>query len=250
MTKLSVVIPCFNLGAFLDEAIDSVLVQNFPECEIIVVDDGSNDPATCRHLDGFAPPGTVLIRTDNRGVAAARNAGIAAASGKYILPLDADDRIAPGYLARAVSILDRNQQIGIVYCNAELFGELQGEWLVPEFSLPHMLLDNLIFSAAMFRRCDWETVGGYDETMRIGWEDWDFWLRLLEQGKEVYRLPEVYFHYRIRKGSRERSLGLLEKIRLMAGLLTRHRRLYAQQARALATILLTGTRKRPGLIRV
>jgi glycosyltransferase involved in cell wall biosynthesis len=247
--KVSVVIPCYNQGAFLEEAVASVLRQTFSDVEIIVVDDGSTDPVTCALLADYRRPRTRVIRTDNRGVSAARNRGIREAAGEYILPLDADDRIGERYLEQAVAVLDRQPAVGIVYCGVELFGEASGEWHLPEFSLPHQLLDNLIFSAALFRRVDWQRAGGYDEGMRDGWEDWGYWLRLLALGKGVCRLPEILFFYRIRRDSRDRSLGLLRKLRLMLRLVVRHRGLYLRHALAVAGILLGGTRRRPASIK-
>ena len=249
MPKISVVIPCYNHGAYLDEAVASVLAQTCPDFEIIIVDDGSPELATRDLLAGYARPHTRVLRMAHAGVAAARNHGIAQARGDYVLPLDADDRIAPAYLEQAAAVLDRHPEVGIVYCRAELFGALQGEWLTPDFSLPHMLLDNLIFSAALFRRDDWLKVGGYADRMRMGWEDWDFWLRLLEQRRQTVRLSEVLFSYRIRKGSRERSLGLLKKVCLMLNLIARHPRLYVVHFWALLCILLTGSRRRPAEIK-
>jgi len=95
MALVSVIIPCYNQGQYLTESIGSVLASDHQKIEIIVVDDGSTDPETCRILGGLDYPKTRLIRRENGGLAAARNSGIAAAQGRYILPLDADDRIGP-----------------------------------------------------------------------------------------------------------------------------------------------------------
>jgi glycosyltransferase involved in cell wall biosynthesis len=233
----------------LDEAVVSVLDQTFTDFEILVVNDGSTDPATRELLADYRRPRTRVIHTVNRGVAAARNRGISEAIGEYILPLDADDRIGPDYMRQAVEVLDARANSGIVYCGAELFGELNGRWQLPEFSSPHQLLDNLIFSAAFFRRADWQAVDGYAE-MLAGWEDWDFWNCLLGLGREVVRLPGTQFFYRILRGSRERSLGRLAKCSLVLGMLCRHRQLYRHHVGDILRILLAGDRQRPGLIKV
>jgi GT2 family glycosyltransferase len=183
-------------------------------------------------------------------VSAARIFGIAQAYGEYVLPLDADDRIGPNYLRQALEILDEQAEVGIVYCGAELLGELNGHWMLPEFSLSHQLLDNLIFSAALFRRADWQTVGGYAEGMQAGWEDWDFWNRLLGLGREVVKLPGVQFYYCIRRDSRERSLSPMAKSRLLLKMLSRHRKLYWRHAIDIVKILRAGERRRPGSIKV
>jgi glycosyltransferase involved in cell wall biosynthesis len=250
MPRVSVVIPCYNLGAYLDETVASVLGQTFTDFEILVVNDGSNDPATCALLADYRRPRTRVIHIANRGVAAARNCGISEAVGEYILPLDADDRIGSTYLEKAVAVLERQPEVGIVYCGVELFGEASGEWALPAFSLPHQLLDNQIFSAAVYRRETWRHVGGYSDRMRHGWEDWDFWLCVLGEGKIPFQLDETLFYYRIRRGSRERSIGLLMKAYLMSRLFFAHRRLYLEYAGELLCILRGADRRRPAAIKM
>lgn len=245
MPKVSVIIPCYNLGVFLDEAIASVWEQTFADYEIIVVDDGSDDLLTQAKLAELKTSGIQIIKTDNQGVSAARNCGIVEAHGEYILPLDADDRIAASYLQQAVEVLDTRKDVGIVYCEAYLFGALNGPWEIPEFSLIHQLLDNVIFSAALFRREDWEKVGGYDEKMYSGWEDWDYWLRLLKMGVQVVRLPEPLFYYRIRQNSRDRSLSLRGKLLLLFRIIGNHWTLYCRHSIKLIMILLLSSRRSP-----
>ncbi|RMF44783.1 MAG: glycosyltransferase family 2 protein [Deltaproteobacteria bacterium] len=247
---LSIVIPCFNLGTYLPEAVASVRAQTFRDFELIIVDDGSDDPQTLAVLADMEEGGARVLRTGNCGVAAARNHGIASASGRYVLPLDADDRIAPDYAERAVALLEEDDRIGIVYGGVQLFGEVNREWELPEFSLPHQLLDNLIYSAGFFRREDWQRAGGYSSDMDLGWEDWDFWLRLLSLGRQVRRLPGITFYYRIRARSRERSLTLVQKARLMARLALRNPRLYLRYLPRLVWIVCAGQRRRPGRIMV
>lgn len=198
MPKVSVIIPCFNLGKYIQEAIDSIFAQTFQDFEIIVVNDGSTDAETNLILDSLNESRIEVITTDNQGLSNARNNGIARAAGDYILPLDADDKVASTYLGRAVKILDQNENIGIVYCQAEFFGEENFKWDLPEYELSRILIDNLIFACAFFRREDWKLIGGYKPTMIYGWEDYDFWLSIIELKREVYRIPEYLFYYRKR----------------------------------------------------
>lgn len=199
--KVSVIIPCFNLGRFIGEAIDSVTSQTFQDFEIIIINDGSTDSETNEILKSINSPKIKLVTTDNQGLVAARNTGISEALGEYILPLDADDKIASTYLEKAVAVLDQNKEIGIVYCEAEFFGAEEFKWDLPEFELSRMLIDNLIFCSALFRREDWKTVNGYKSYMTYGWEDYDFWLSIIELERKVYRIPEQLFFYRKREGS-------------------------------------------------
>ena len=126
LETVSVVITCYNQGQYLEECINSVTNSDYPNIEIILVDDGSEDTFTQKTLDKLDSGKIRIIRQNNQGVCAARNNGIAAASGKYILPLDADDKIAETYISKAVEILAQNPQIGIVLCNGILWAFQSG----------------------------------------------------------------------------------------------------------------------------
>lgn len=228
--EASVVIPCFNQGEYLAETIASVRRQTFRALEIVVVDDGSTDPKTLGVFEEYSRQGGKVLHTPNRGLAAARNYGISHSSGKYVLPLDADDRIAPGYLEAAVAILESDDRVGIVYPLVEFFGEREGVWQQPEFSVTRLLYENMIVASAIFRRADWERVGGYREDMSFGWEDWDFWLSLVECGCGVTRLPEIMFYYQIRADSMTRTLSKRQKFALLLTLVRHHPRMYLRHA--------------------
>jgi hypothetical protein len=122
--------------------------------------------------------------------------------------------------------MERYAHVGIVYGLTELFGDRSGLWQQPEFSVPDMLLENLIVATALFRKVDWERVGGYRPAMRYAWEDWDFWLALLALGRKVVRLGDVTFFYRIADDSMTRRLSYCNKLVMMAKIVLRHRGLY------------------------
>lgn len=202
MKRVSIIMPCYNDGAYIEEAVASIKAQTYPDIELVIIDDGSDEPDTIAIIEKLAASGATVIHTNHLRPAGARNAGIAAATGEYILPVDSDDLIEPSYVEKAVQILDENKKIGVVYCHADLFGEQTGPWELPDYSLDKMLLDNIVFVTAMFRKQDWEAVGGYRTTMEHGMEDYDFWLSILELDREIYQLPETLFHYRIKPVSR------------------------------------------------
>ena len=205
MPSVSVVIPCFNSGLYLEETIVSVQQQTYTDWEIVIVDDGSTDTLTVdllRDLEQRSDLRIRIFRQENSGPAAARNVAIANAIGHYILPLDADDTIEPGYMSLAVPILDDNPEMGIVYCLAKKFGAETGPWELPSFSYERMAVDNVIFCTAFFRRTDWETVNGFSQSLVHGMEDYDFWLKILTLGREVHQIKESLFNYRINKQSR------------------------------------------------
>lgn len=226
MPKVSIIIPCYNLGPYLKEAVDSCLAQTFQDFEIVIVDDGSTDTATQRILASFQAPRTKIIRTPNQGLSAARNTGIENSSGEYILPLDADDKIAPTYLEKAVHVLDQNPGVSLVYCQALRFGGKHGRFRLPPFSMPEMLTHNLIFASAFFRRADYDRTSGYDAKLRQGWEDWDFWLSLLTLGGRVHQIRETLFFYRFRKNSMEKRLSHDERVKIRHYLYLKHAKLY------------------------
>lgn len=196
MEKASVIIPCYNDGRYLEESVNSALSQSYRNLEVVLVDDGSDDPLTQEKISQWQKhPRVRVVHGEHKGVAAARNLAISHATGEYILPLDADDLIERVYVEKAVPLLAGSPHIGIVYCRADYFGAKQGAWDLAEFSMGEMLSRNMIFSTALFRKRDWERVGGYCEELRK-LEDWDFWLSLLELGLQAVRLDETLFHYR------------------------------------------------------
>jgi hypothetical protein len=114
----------------------------------------------------------------------------------------------------------------------ELFGEAQGIWSQPEYSEEAILFENMIVDSSVFRRVDWELVGGYRTSMRYGWEDWDLWLSLISLGRKVVRLPEVLFFYRIRRDSRTDKMTFRHKFLMFFKLVKQHPRLYLKNRRA------------------
>lgn len=207
MDKLSVsiVIPCFNDGRYLHEAVASARAQTWPNKEIIVVNDHSTEEETRAILKRLTSDPDILslsVPEGRKGPSAARNVGIAASQGDFILPLDADDKIYPTYVEKAVERMSADSSVGICYCRATLFGLKRGVWQLPPYSWEEMLAGNMVFATAMFRRRDWEALGGYDESLLIGHEDYAFWLRLISLGRQVVRIEEELFHYRVKPGSR------------------------------------------------
>lgn len=202
MELVSVIMPCYNDGQYLEEAVRSVKDQTYSAWELIIIDDGSDDEATLQAIERVRAEGAVILHTDHVRPAGARNYGIEHAHGRYILPLDADDKIDRTYMEKAVRIMESDERIGVVYCEADMFGAKSGRWDLPKYSFQTMLLDNIVFVTALFYREDWEKAGGFNRNMSAGMEDYDFWLGILELGKEIYQIEEVLFHYRIKTVSR------------------------------------------------
>jgi len=193
---VSVVIPCYNYGQYVEEAIDSVLQSTWTDLEIIVVNDGSTDPHTKAVLHQLRKPKTTIIHQTNKGLPAARNAGIRMARGTYILPLDADDKIHPRYVEQAVKILKTHPRIGFVTCWVKRFGDSHGIWRCKPYNFYRQLFANNVAVASLFRKTAWKQAGGYNENMKRGYEDWDFWISLGKKGWHGYTIPQPLFFYR------------------------------------------------------
>lgn len=200
MTKpptVSIIVPCFNHGDYLNEAVSSVTSLGRSDVELVVLDDGSTDEHTREEMGRLETSGVCVIRQTNQGLAAARNNAIRSSKGRYIFPLDADDRLRGAWIDRAIRTLDVEPKVGVVYGDLEYFGVRTGRWTIGNFSLERLLQWNFIPCSALFRRVVWEQAGGYDGTMPVqGLEDWDFWLSAVERGWNFAYLPEVFFEYR------------------------------------------------------
>jgi glycosyltransferase involved in cell wall biosynthesis len=193
--KISVITACYNHGRFINDMIESVMNQTLSDYELIIVNDGSTDD-TKDILKKIIHEKIKIFHTENQGPACARNTAIKYARASIIMNLDADDKIAPDLLVKAYSVFCNGPNVGIVHCEARFFGARSGRFDIADYTLEAMLYENRIISQAFFRKEDWESVGGYSDELIYGMEDWDFWLSLIEQGREVVKIPEELVYYR------------------------------------------------------
>ena len=227
---VSVVIPCYQQAEFLPEAVNSVVLQTYTSWEIIIVDDGSSDNTSevAASLGQQFPERNIqCIRQTNKGLAEARNAGIRASSGAFILPLDADDIIAPTMLEQTVDLLETRPDIGIAYPDTATFGEVKEYRQARDWNFPILCTTNILSYCALYRREVWETVGGYNPNMNPTYEDWDFWIGCGEKGFQGFRIPEPLFIYRVRKNTLA-SVGLKYDKELKARIILNHPNLYTE----------------------
>lgn len=196
MTKVSVVIPCYNQGQYIDEAVESVLSQTFQDYEIIIVNDGSTDDFTNEILKNYNKPKTTVIHTKNQGLSAARNNGIRSSNGEYILPLDADDKIGSDFIQKTIQIIQNDIDIKAVSSYVQLFGDFDTKPTPQGGTIKDFLHYNNTTATSLYRKKDYLSIGGYDESYKSGYEDWDFWLRLLKGGGKIVMIPEFIFFYR------------------------------------------------------
>lgn len=211
MPICSVIIPCFNAARYLPRALESLDAQSFRDFEVIVIDDGSTEHADIAYLDKL-PPHIRLLRQKNRGLSGARNTGFRHAEGELVLPLDCDDALAPDFLQRTVAALQRDPEAGFAFTHIDLVGERSGI-LVKHYNAFEQLFLNQLPYCVLQRRAMWEALGGYDESMRDGYEDWEYNIRALRAGYRAVEVPEPLFIYTVS------SSGML---------LARSRRLHGQ----------------------
>lgn len=200
---VSVIVPCYNQAQYLDECLQSVLDQTYQNWECIIVNDGSPDNTEQVAQKWVAKDQRFrYITKENGGVASARNRGIEEANGEWILPLDGDDKIAETYLELASEKFDGG--FDVIYSQAEYFGHRKGKMPLPHYNPKQLLIENQIFCSSFFKRSSWKSIGGYDETMRDGYEDWEFWINLLDKKGHlnVFQIPAVGLYYRIKEKSR------------------------------------------------
>jgi len=205
---VSVIIPCFNNSSTIVETILSVYSQSLQSFEIILVNDGSTDPSyelVASFKEEHSKDNLHLLSQENKGPSSARNNGASIAKGKYLLFLDADDKIHPTYLEKSVRLLENDESLHIVYCEADYFDGVNKRWRLPSYSKTALLLENSIFISAIIRKKTFDEAGQFDETLQYN-EDWDLWIRITSiiEEKSVYKINEPLFYYR--KNRDENSL--------------------------------------------
>lgn len=203
MPVLSIIIPCYNSSFYIKETLDSVRKQTFCDWECIIVNDGSTDNSLDIIKEYYIKDKRFkYIDKKNEGPAIARNIAIQNSTGEFILPLDSDDIIEPTYTEKAIQHFRLYPKTKLVYCQAELFGNKNGKWDLPNYSYSNLIWANCIFCAAIYRREDYDKTKGYNPNMNMVEEDWDFYLSLLNINDLVYQIPEILFYYRQHEKSR------------------------------------------------
>lgn len=196
MIRLSVIIPCYNMGHFLKDAVESVRAYKGDDIEIIIINDGSTDENTLSLLRNMEGTGISIVHQVNQGLSAARNNGVKLAKGEYFLPLDADNKIRPAYIQKGIEILDKHGDVAVVYGDAMLFGEKKGTWKSMPFDLRRLLQYNYIDACVVARKTAWQQVNGYDINISPV-ADWDFNISIAEFGWKFYYISEILFDYRV-----------------------------------------------------
>lgn len=225
--EISVIIPVFNSGPTLEETLASVKAQSFEGYEVLIIDNGSDQKETLSILNRYEGVYKVL-RIQEANLSLARNFGIEQAKGKYILPLDSDDKIAPSFLEKCINLMKSNTDCKVVRTQVKLFGMKNRILNFDDFSFSLLLARNQMVVTSLFKKEDALAIGGFDEDFVRAFEDWEFWINLLKKGGKVLTVEEPLFHYRIRKGSRNNSLRDKELSQVRRMIWKKHKALYAQ----------------------
>lgn len=236
---ISIIIPCYNDAEFIVQAVESALNQTYPNKEVIIVDDGS-DVETKRILKKIEPKIDKLITQENRGQSKARNIGIKHAKGDYVLVLDSDDYFELTFCEKAINIFKVKRNVKLVTCYATLLFEKMHDSYVHKPSggtIKDFIKSNGALGSAMFLKKDFLLVGGYDESMKQGFEDWEFYIRLLKNGGVAYTIPEPLYNYRKRENTTT-SRALKVKYDLLKLIYFKHKDLYKENFEIIITHLL------------
>lgn len=215
MPKVSIIVPCYNQAQYLDESLQSLLVQTYTDWECFIINDGSpdNTEAIAQQWEAKDSRFKYLCK-ENGGVSSARNLGIEKAKGEFILTLDADDKYESTFLEKGLAVLINNPETGIVSCWGRYFTadkQLQVYKSTAKSTADFLFCNGANMGSLLFRKECWEQVGGYDENPENGYEDWEFYLRVCALGWKVHIIEEVLFFYRQNIGSRSAGMNLVYK---------------------------------------
>lgn len=239
---VSIIVPCYRQAHFLGESLQSVLDQTYMDWECIIVNDGSPDNTAIVAQEWCAKDTRFkYVYQDNAGLSSARNTGIKHSKGEFILPLDADDILHDDYLRKMVPVLSMDSELGIVSCYRYFFVNVRSniirEYKASGSNYRDLMFENMLMPSSLYRKKCWEQVGGYDESMLKGFEDWEFWLNVTKRGWKFQFVEEFLFFYRKAKNSM-----LVETIKYhaeanMEYIFRKHKELYTEHFDNTAEVL-------------
>jgi glycosyltransferase involved in cell wall biosynthesis len=235
MPLVSVIIPCYNDGQYLNDAVASALKQTFKDIEIIIVNDGSTDNATLQKLDAFKDPLITVLHKENGHLSSARNHGIRHAKGTFIVTLDADDKFERSFIEKGINVLNQDIKLGAVTCYLKSFGLKKYRWKPLGGDIKNFLYRQESCASALFRKECWEKTGGYDEQMKSGYEDWEFWIRLTSMGWNVHVIKECLLNYRVTGKSMFLTEAEPKREAIVSYIMEKHKALYWQQLKEAVT---------------
>jgi glycosyltransferase involved in cell wall biosynthesis len=204
--EVAIIIPCFNHGAYVEQALNSIFETGVDGLEVILINDGSTDPETLRILDSLPSEKVTVLHQENAGAAAARNHGIRHSVASFFIPLDADNLLYKPYLIQGIQWMKEHPECAVVFGDARIFGEKEGTWCNHPLKYEEIAFENYIDNCALIRKSAWEKAGGYDVKSPVPTrEDYILWLDFLLHDFEFHHLPEFCFGYRFLNDSKVRQ---------------------------------------------
>lgn len=230
---ISVVIPCYNDGLYLSETIGKLKEQSYTHFEIIIVNDGSNDQKTLEVLNALSSNGITVLHKENGRMSSARNYGVKHARGSLIAALDADDYFDSSFFKKAVKILLEKEEVAVVTSHIQLFGDFKQVARPRGGNAFNFLFSSECPACAIVRKSCWDEVGGYDENMRMGYEDWEFYIRITKKGWLVEVIQEKLLFYRQTAGSTHKNDTIPHRQELINYIIDKHQDWYIENLKKL-----------------
>ena len=232
-TLISVVIPCYNDGKYLPETISRLRQQSYTNFEIIIVNDGSNDDYTLSILNELESDEIRVIHKPNGRMSSARNAGVKEARGTIIAALDADDYFHPTFFEKALRVLEQKNDVAVVTSYMQLFGEMNKNSRPRGGKQENFLFSNQCPACSIIRKSCWDEVGGYDESMKLGYEDWEFFIRITQKNYTIHVIPETLFFYRQTKKSTYQNHTVPNNAEIVEYIIQKHKNWYLSEIKKL-----------------
>ncbi|MBY0479743.1 MAG: glycosyltransferase family 2 protein [Chitinophagaceae bacterium] len=225
---ISVVIPCYNSGAYLPETISRLRQQTYSHFEIIVVNDGSTDVQTIELLEGLSKQGITVLHKANGRMSSARNFGVQHAKGTVIAALDADDYFDSSFFEKAIAVLSEKTEVAVVTSHIQLFGNYREVARPRGGNAFNFLFSSECPACAIVRKDCWDAIGGYDENMKMGYEDWEFYIRITQKGWLVEVIPEKLLFYRQTNNSTHKNDTIPHRQELVNYIIDKHHDWYLE----------------------
>jgi len=226
---VSVIIPCYNHGKYIEDTIQSISNQSYKKIEIIIVDDGSSDDYTSKKLRNLRNKKIKVIYQENGKTSKARNTGFSHSKGKYLLPFDADDLMDESFVEKAVHILEKYPLIGIVSAWTICFGGWNFHWTPYGGDVRGFIKDTNCQAAALIRRDVWLANNGYDENMTIGYEEWEFYINAAKKGYLVHIIKEFLLYYR-KDGNARATDAVNNRQKIIKYIATKHKTIFSSES--------------------
>jgi glycosyltransferase involved in cell wall biosynthesis len=227
--SLSVIIPFYNLGAYVREAFESVMQSTHKPMEVILVNDGSTDPESLRVLDALTaeyPAVLQVLSIENAGLANARNVGAAAAKGDYIAFVDADDAVTDGFFGRSIALMEQYGNVHFVYAWSQYFDHSHNVFPTWDTEFPFLLGHNMLIPLCVVRRDSFLKYGRNKRKMAYNFEDYESWISLVAAGCGGIAIPELLTRYRVRSNSMWQSSSRKQHLYLHQLIVEEHPELY------------------------